>query len=1857
MKKKMILIVLLAIGILVSVLYLQAGQTIREERQTILPASHEDAPHLIKAFISRMKEALETDRDSLPSLISEVERYAEAMADSPPAAVLHSMAAEMYEWYYGRNRWNIDRRTPIEGFIPEDIREWAPNLFAQKIREEIKASLLPAEALQQTPLAAFKDILKMGKDSASLRPTLYDFLAHRAIEIQPSEEIYENLLAFRRSQPDRKAALLVELDYLHYRRNKAPYSSLREQTYEAALDSLMEAHAGEDYSTEIAYAKLELLDAKLYQVENKDSILTVEYLLCKDILARFAQYERISLIANWLAAMEEQEIQAGSEQTVYPGEELKIRLHYRNIAGVSLRVYQASSRGGALVKELSFALALKNSYCGHDTTLSMGMEKNGRYEYVLTSPATSLRVANTFSVTRLAAVSRITDSGQAEVLATDYRSGKPMEQATVNYYSDSRPEPLLRGSVKTDAFGLALLPSGRTAVSAYQVSLPGDEASPLTRIYSYAGRGQKEAEARVEVKLFTDRGIYRPGQTLFFKGIAYLNEAENPRVAPGRQFEVILRDANYREVATQSFTTNSFGSFHGEFTLPRQTLTGRFSLSTANGFADIQVEEYKRPTFRIELPPVKEDIAFGDEVWIRGKAQTFSGIPLTAGELSYRVILRPFLLRSLYGNRIEEQVAEGKVGVNEDGTFSFAFCPEKRDQSGRFSFQSYEILTTLTDSKGETQEARAHFSVGDRSLVLFADLPAKVDKDSAGILITAQTLNGETVTTDGAYTLYLLEKTEADAGYKEVRKLAEGSFTSGQSLGRGILTRLPSGNVRLHLSATDSKGRTVSEQQDFILYSRRDKRPPVFSHTWLLTDKNECMPGEEAEIVFGTSDREVYLLYELFSKGAKVSGRIVRLSNENQAFRIPFSDSYGEGVVASFTFIKEGKLYTEQTSILRKRPDRRLSLKPETFRDKLLPGSAESWTFRVSDAQALPAEAEVLAGMYDASTDYIRPFAWHFAPVRPAALYYRHFTESEGMRSRRNSDRVSLHGHGKEAPPFLFEHLDWQGAFDLPVSSRGSAEPVMMMKAMAPSAASAEVMNEDIAVVEETMNVVDLSPEADRQETNASLPQLRMNFNETAFFFPSLLTDREGNVVISFRLPESNTSWKLQALAHTTDLKYGLLTKEVVTQKPFMILPNLPRFMRKGDEVHISAQIINFSGQETSGSARLEVFNPADESMILPVHVQAFSLAANGVTNLDWTVNVPETAGLAGCRLIATSEAGSDGEQHLLPVLSDELLVTESLPIYLSGTEEKHLKLPEAGASSTRRLHSMTLEFSSNPVWYAIQALPSLAQPEHNNIVSWFASYYSHALAASIAQSNPHIRKVVSQWQAEGATGSGLHSTLEQNEELKNTLLEETPWVLEAKTETERKQRLSLLFDTNRTAMQSETAMRELLSQQHEQGGWGWFKGFYPDRLITSYILRGLSQLSRLGAVQYRQQEKEMQLKALSYLDKAIERDYDETVRKSKAPPHDVLPSPLQLYYLFVRSDYRDIPEPTTAREAIRYYTEQAGKHWAKASLYEKGEIALLMHRNGRKEIAEGILAWLRKTATISGEKGMYWANNRRENNFFISPIDVHSLLMSVFHELGTDTSETDRMKQWLLNQKRTQNWESVPATANAIYSLLEGGSNWTAADNHVVLQWGNKTWHTSEGETATGYIKETISGTDLSPLMQTLSLHGEGKSPSWGAVYYQYFESIGKVKKQQGALSVEKKLFIETNDGHQRQLTPARLDKPFKTGDKVIVRLTIRADRDMEYVSLKDLRAGCFEPAVQQSGFMPAGGLLCYHSPKDVSENFYFDRLPQGTYVLEYVAYVSRSGRYSNGMASLQCLYAPEFVSHTEGNIIFVQE
>ena len=1529
--RAIILSALILCGISAVIMYSRAAQPLQKSSVITQAINDKNTPMVIKNLILKMKEQMEVNDDQFPELIKEVENYTNSCADSASVAVLHSMLAEMYQNYFQRNQWTINQRTQLSGYIPEDIRVWTSNLFTDKIKEEIDLSLRPTALLQNTPVSKFKDILEIGKDSQTLRPTLYEFLAFRALDIQPTVQIYKDLIAFQNKEPNMKSVLLTELDYLRFlygdKRDKESF-----EAYMNALDELYRNLASQNYAAEILIAKLDLVSGSMFRYVSTqwDSIKAEEVKLCEEGIKRYSGYPRTAILKNRLAQLEQPTLSASTNNTVYPGQQLGIKLEYKNVQKVIVQIYRSSktplqaaahtsakksssSTLGQLVNEKTFSLLLPNTYSQQDTTLHISMDQPGLYECVVTVPGQQLKTINTVSVTRLAAIYRNLSGNKQEVMVTDYLSGKPVDGAIVTYYGGQRRSLQELGTVKTDREGLATLPAN-SQVLAFQASRPGDTNAMLTNIYPM-GSGRRSEKNPVEVSIFTDRGLYRPGQTIFFKGLAYVKDSNDPHAVAGQPFTVTLYDANGKEIAQKKVTTNEFGSFNGEFSLPKQTLSGVFRLSTGQMSVYIHVEEYKRPTFQAYFLPIKGDIAFGDSVTIQGKAATFSGVSLPSGDVTWRITRRPFLLWRYFRPSAPTQVAEGSTTLSSDGTFSVSFRPQKEEDTNPYAsaYQTYEVSATVTDSKGETQEANYTFSVGESSIVLFTNLPPQIEKDSVKAVVEARTINGEMVSTSGTFKIVELIANRSDKNsgesYQEGKQVASGSFTSGKEISPAIFNPLSSGRYRILVEAKDSQGRQSKNQSDFILYGKNDKRPPVFTHTWLLKEKTTCLPGEEAEIVFGTSDKDAYVLYEWFAGNNRIHHELIKLSDANHRFKIPFKPEYGEGIIVSFTFVKEGELYITQVPVQLQLPNRQLTIKPITFRDRLLPGSKESWKFRITDADSTIVSAEVLTSMYDASLDKIIPFNWYFSPRRTILLQAPRFSTGAGFQRSYQYDQTEA--KYIKVPQYQYDRLNWFGLFnEIVIRGYGSSNRafatggIMLKSAAAPVVAESMNIMEDSAVLEEPSvestegePVFSLSdPFAKESSQPISPEQIRQNFAETAFFYPTLQTNEEGDVFVNFTLPESNTTWKLQLLANTQDLKYGLLTKEVISSKPLMVLPNLPRFVRQGDEVSISTQVINNSKEAVSGRVRIELFDPATDQPIicLSKSQRPFELQPDSIATVSWMIPVPKQINLLGVRILADSEKGSDGEQQIVPVLSNQLLITESTPFYLLKEGEKQIRI--SGNSEGATPFRLTLEMTGNPIWYAVQALPTITQPNNDNILSWFAAYYSNTLASYIAQAHPRIQKVINQWTAQGGNASTLYSNLEKNQELKNILLEETPWVLAADNETEQKQRLSLLFDLNRADGLREAALQQLIQQQNEEGGWSWFKGFPASRAITLSILKGMSQLVQLNAIQYGQAEKEMQMKALKFLDKSMQTDYENLLKYDKKW-QNAWPSPEQVEF------------------------------------------------------------------------------------------------------------------------------------------------------------------------------------------------------------------------------------------------------------------------------------------------------------------------------------------------------------------------
>ena len=834
-----------------------------------------------------------------------------------------------------------------------------------------------------------------------------------------------------------------------------------------------------------------------------------------------------------------------------------------------------------------------------------------------------------------------------------------------------------------------------------------------------------------------------------------------------------------------------------------------------------------------------------------------------------------------------------------------------------------------------------------------------------------------------------------------------------------------------------------------------------------------------------------------------------------------------------------------------------------------------------------------------------------------------------------------------------------------------SAAPMAAMEVMEDSGALAEVVvaEADLTGNASGIESSDMSKEENKQEENLGDVQIRKNLQETAFFFPQLQTDKEGNVSFSFTIPEALTKWKLQLLAHTKTLQSAMTTLETVTQKELMVTPNAPRFLREGDEIVISTKIANLTDKLLSGIAQLELTDAMNGKLvshkllinetngpkdgIASSGQQSFQVDSLGNTQVSWRLKIPSSIQAVQYKIIAKAGDFSDGEQNVLPVLTNRMLVTETLPMWVRSNQTKTFVLDKLkdNTSTTLKHHKLTLEITSNPAWYAVQALPYLMEYPHDCNEQIFSRYYANTLASHIANSNPRIQEVFDQW----ANSDALLSNLEKNQELKSVLIQETPWLRDAQSETEQKKRIALLFNLNKMKNEQANALNKLDQNQMSSGAWAWFKGGRENRFITQHIITGLGHLKKLsvtsGSVEM---QNNMIKKAVSYLDQEFIEEYEQ-MKKHTSNINDDHLSYSQMHYLYMRSFFAAIKTSKKVDTIMAYYEGQAKKYWTKRSLYAKGMLALVLHRMDDISTSKKILRSLKENSVVSEEMGMYWKENTGSWYWYQAPIETQALLIEAFSEIENDVTTVDNLKIWLLKNKQTNQWKTTKATTEAVYALLLQGSDWLSVTDAVDVFIGGEKIAPSKlenvkVEAGTGYYKTSWSNDEIESKKAKVQLTKKGDGIAWGALYWQYFEDLDKITSAETPLKLKKKLFLRQYTATGEEISEIVNDTKLKVGDLVRVRIELRADRPMEFVHMKDMRASGLEPISVLSQYKWQDGLGYYESTKDASTNFFFDYLPKGVFVFEYDLRVNNSGNFSNGITTIQSMYAPEFSSHSEG-------
>ena len=1836
--------------------------------------AEQNVPQMMKAYLTAMQYRSLLTPDSLKVDMNGLEQWASQTGSMEDKAILYSILGEMT--------------------MPADVKKGLGYLQAS-LKDKDRLLLIPVEKL--------RPMVRVGEASKRyFRDNLYNLLARRAIQIMQQ---YRWQAAAKANQTNSLPADMTDMDqfvtYQFVPVSDCDLTAAVMQTYQ----SLLKAY---DTETEREGWLLTGIDALNYLYRNfsgnfSNDVCQQElrkwihtYPAVKTVpeaylaLAQFLQYqnnqvERLRIVREGIAGYPryeginqlkniEKEILNASLSleiaTAYPGEQQSVKVNYKNLTGITLQLYKVNlpvtsavlqnrtthfeSKYARLQREEHFSLKPTTDYLNVDTTLTIQAPQAGIY-FLKAVPDGKKGVSDgtLMNVTALKTIYRPLPDGTLELVVVDAVSGQPVSEAEVTIYTEKGGGYSPQQTYQADKQGTLKLDFLNSNKYWYNAHTAADNAMPILNLwkndYYY-----KESKRKEVLQLFTDRSIYRPGQTVYVSGLAYEMEKDSTRVLADKKYTVSLYDANNNETGKVEVRTNGFGSFSGQFVLPSPCLTGYFSLRAADTSVSFKVEEYKRPTFDVTFEPVKVEYQVGDSIEVVGMAKTFAGAPVQNARVHYNISRSYAWVWRFMGRGSARW--EGEAMTDEDGKFSvpvhFEIDSDRRESP--LWYYTYNIQADVTDGAGETQQANLSLPLGSTSMVLNMDnLPDNLVKEKKlEIKLTAMNLSGEPVDTPVTYQVVEMEE-QKDGQEKEGRKVLTGTVEANKSFVPEAIYALPSGNYRLKLSAKDTQGRECTASKNFLLFSLNDKRPPFVITDWFYQDGLEFDAASPATVYIGSSEKNVYLLYDVFAGNKRLESKRIELSDSVVSFRFPYKKEYGDGILVSMAFVKDGRLYSHNARIMKPAPEKKLQLKWTTFRDKLRPGQQEEWKLTVLYPDGSPAEAEMLATMYDASLDkiysahkldfgvdfhYVVPLTyWNTSYMRNAYLYVDFplkrlravpLEYSELIIPSTGRMEAMVVGYGGSPRATL--------AGALKIRGRSAANAVMNQEAVT------DMVLQEEMVETSAQEKVEMGSSEELAETGDI--QIRENFAETAFFYPQLRTNEKGEVSISFVLPESLTRWTFMGLAHTRNVDYGKIEATATASKEFMLQPNMPRFVRVGDKANIAASLMNLSDKGVKGTVRMELFNPETEKVFYS-QKQKFDVKGGETGHVNFTFEVSDKYAVMACRMVADGDTFSDGEQRYIPVLTDKQWVTETVPLNVNGEGAHTFSLENLfnKHSKTASEQRLTVEFTAHPAWYAVQALPVVANPQNEDALSWATAYYAHSLAAFIVKENPRIKQVFDSWKAQGGTKETFMSNLQKNQELKNILLAETPWLTEATNEAEQKQRIATLFDLNTMNSQLAVSVEKLGELQNADGAWSWYKGMQGSRYVTTQVME---MLVRLNALTHQDADSRMQpmiQKGFEYLGKQAAEEYKSMKEAEKKGAVGLRPSEQVLRYLYICALDGKAP---VDEKVNRYFIDKLSGEGKELTIYGKALGAIILQQAGKVAEARLFMQSLMEYSVVTDEMGRYFDTPKARYSWFSYKIPTEVAAMEAIQRITKDTKAIDEMKRWLLKQKQTQTWETPIATADAVYALMAtGASDLLANTGGVEITLGKEVIRTP-ADNAIGYIKKTVSGDVMN--IKKVSVDKEGTGMGWGAVYAQYLESMDQIGEQGNGLSVSRQLY----KGDEALNESA----PLKVGDKITVRLTVKADRDMDFVQIKDDRAACMEPLQAVSGFRWSNGLGYYQATKDASTQFFIDQMRKGTYVIEYQVYVNRTGEYQTGIATVQSAYAPEFGGHTGGYRVMVE-
>lgn len=1785
-----------------------------------------DYQNFIDGFIRYSIAKSHISQDYVPQIIHTTDSLAATMDDKRFQAVLYCLELKMLESFYNEKPYVYSSRTEMTDTVPGDIREWSNHNFIDRAVVLAENILAEKDILSKEKVDNFKTIINVPKEGKEFAPTLFDALAYETLEYLNEFEYTENYIYPIQRLVDSKSYInapkisdeqIINMQQAYFKAlltlhsNNIPayiYAELKrldelywiayditdEKVIEPQLEKLYQQFADNKYSTEI-----------LIRLLNDKDISEQWYKTAQEHVKRYADYPRINDVKNYINKCEEQSVDLTTKDWWLPSDSIRLDVTARNLNKFKVNIYRVTSQQPQYDK-LS---ELGNPFYSQ----TFDIESNGIYTtdkkiqlppldfgyYLVIVKFTDKKGKTQTSDSRQAfTVSNLTtlfhevnDEQRLYVVRAD--NGQPMANALLSFVENKNVVQKQR----TNRYGYAVI--DRKAGQCNGYATLGNDTVPF---YFYTSPTREEY---ISGKIFTDLKVYRPGETVKFSAIMFHSGKKN---VPAKEetVNITVTNPNGKKVAEMTMLTDAFGRVDSTFITSKDGISGYYNISIKNSnnkyitASSVQVSEYKAPTFYISYDKERSNLATTDSVCLKGTVMTFSQFPIVNATISYS--LNPQNFYWIENNNLDS--TSGTTTTDAQGNWSILLPASIFNGSDWGVFQ---LELTATSENGETQTASETIRIGSKTILSMETKEKYLNEQPILFPIRAHNLNQEPMDVDCIYRVIAEKDTVATGTINTKNPVIN-------------LTSLKSGKYKLSLRIAGEKVQDNDIVRDIILYRNSDTLPPVETILWTTKEAVTCNEDNSFSLELG-STADNYFFYTIYNdekvivdswqfkeKGFTNFNEKAEFSNDSKTF-------------LELTAIHNRKEETVTIELLPPTPRDTVSIKLETFRDNIVPGSRETWKLRIADNKEKNYKGAVLANMYDAALNKIADNTWNFNLPRS---YTAFSTRKAAPRTYYNFFSIILAS--------AFPHLDSPNIIEPKLNFYGQSlfnnsiafgTTNMIMR----SAASADMVLEELSVVRE-----DSSIQMAKLESDAAAPEAAsttMDFRDpdikTAFFLPALVSNENGEVVISFDVPNRNTQWQFSAIAYTEDMKYDVINRLITANKPLMVQPNMPRFVRIGDTLTVKATVMNNTDKETTAKVRVEFFTPKDNKVISKTDV-TLTLPAKGSDIIAFDMNIDEKYDYLGYRIKADNGTNSDGEQNFIAVLPSTTDVVEAEPFYMTA-EQKSAKwgLPKFGQEG-----KITFEYCDNPVWYCVTALPSVISSSET-ASAYITNYYATVMADNIVRSNTQIAEAIKKWNET----KEQKSNLQKNAELKTISLENTPWLNEAESETAMMGKLADLTDAATLEYRKQKALTSLKDLQNADGGFSWFKNSESSVYITQTVVDYFGRLKELGYFDNNVLAADILKKAVDYLDNQVIED----LKKAKEPE--------KLYggyfdYLYIRMLHNDIPMPKELAPVKTKTLESVENSWGNYSIPMKAEAAILLANCDKKKSAAAIVESLRQYTVKTDNRGIYWDVNGNK-------VNIAANALQAFNKVNPEDKDIDRVRLWLLQQKETQNWGTSANACNAIYAVLATGSSWVNSERKAPeIKVGNTKIETENADNYFGYIKRSFDYGTLKG--NKLSVKRYGDNPAWGAVYCQYNAPMKEVQQQSATdIQVNKEFYLYDEAGKL-------IGKPantFKVGDRVQVRVTVKTARDLDFVALTDDRAACFEPVDQLPVYSWKEGIRSYRETRNSTTNIFITRLTKGTYVMTYDVFVNNVGTYNSGIATVQCQYAPQIVSHSNGTVI----